>query len=135
MGLFFCANVQAEEVLQITLSDAINLALKNNRTIEQSAEDRESARWNLSAVRRNSGLRLTWNTSVNKIGGRYYGDYRAQRYQIDGMSETERQNYFSSYGKRYEDFPSYESETSNTLSLSIPIYTSGKLESQRKYAT
>lgn len=134
MSLFFCENVFAEESLKINLQDAVNLALKNNRAIEQSNADRESARWNLSAVRRSSGLKFSWSSSASKIGGRYYGDSRASRYYIDGMDADDREAYLDYYNRRYSDFPLYQSETSNSLSLSIPLYTGGNLENQIKSA-
>lgn len=134
VSLLFCENVFAEESLKINLQDAINLALKNNRAIEQSNADRETARWNLSTVRRSSGLRFSWSSSANKIGGRYYGDARASRNYIDGMDADYREGYFDYYNKRYSDYPQYQSETSNSLSLSIPLYTGGSLESQIKSA-
>ena len=60
-GLFFLSSTQIifAESLKINLNDAINFALKNNRTIEQSADDREAARWNLSAIRRSFGPTLS----------------------------------------------------------------------------
>jgi outer membrane protein TolC len=120
----------AEENLKMDLNDAINLALKNNRAIEQSESDREAAKWNLSAVRRSSGLRLNWSSTANRIGGRYYSDYRANRYAFDNLSEAEKMQ--TRY--RLADFPLYKSETSNSLSLSMPLYSGGRLEAQRKSA-
>lgn len=132
-GIFFLNSTPltfAEETLQITLNDAINLALKNNRAIEQSEDDREAAKWNLSAIRRSSGLRLSWNTSASRIGGRYYNDWRKNRYGFESMSEEEK----AKSGYTLADFPLYKSETSNTLSLSMPLYTGGRLESEIKSA-
>lgn len=120
----------AEESFNITLNEAIDLALKNNRAIEQSEDDREAAKWNLSVVRRSNGMRLSWSSTANKIGGRYYNDYRANRYNFENLSETNK--IISGYS--LSDFPRYQSETSNTLSLSMPIYSGGRLESQIKSA-
>ncbi len=113
--------VFAAEGMILTLDEAISLALKNNRLIEQSQEDRESARWNLSAVRRNSGLKFSWSSSLNRIGGRYYHSYRAQHAQAKDTP----------YEKRY---PSYGNENSNSFSVSMPLYTGGQLENQRESA-
>ncbi len=134
ISLSFGGNAEAEEVFKINLQDAINLALKNNRTIEQAAEDREIARWNLSAVRRSYGPKINWSSSWNKIGGRYYGDSRSNRKMIDAMSEEERQIFFAQNNRRYSDFPSYKSENYNSINLQMPIYTGGRLESQKKSA-
>lgn len=111
----------AAEGMPLTLNEAVELALKNNRLIEQFEEDRQAARWNLSAIRRSSGVRVTWSSSLNKIGGRYYHDLREQHDYYLG----------SPYEKLY---PSYENENSNTLSLTMPIYTGGQLENQRESA-
>ncbi len=111
----------AAEGMTLTLDEAIALALKNNRLIEQSTEERAAARWNLSAVRRSSGVTFRWSATLNRIGGRYYHSYRAQHRQAKGTP--------------YENFyPSYESENANTVSLSVPLYTGGQLENQREGA-
>lgn len=129
-SLFFLSSTQIifAESLKINLNDAINFALKNNRTIEQSADDREAARWNLSAIRRSFGPTLSWNSRAGKIGGRYYGDWRNRRRAFDAASDEERAGY------RLADFPKYEYETYNSISFSIPIYSGGRLEAQKKSA-
>ena len=111
----------AAEGMTLTLDEAIELALKNNRLIEQSEEDRESARWNLSAVRRNSGLNFSWSSSLNRIGGRYYNSYREQH---DRYKNT----------KHAKQFPSYFNENTNSVHISMPLYSGGQLENQRESA-
>ena len=112
----------AAEGMTMNLDKAINLALKNNHSITQSNEDRESARWNLSAIRRQHGLRLTWTSTFNYIGGKYYRpnqDYYAQNhfyYNEDWFSNAE--------------LPPYNSDASNNFSLSFPVYTGGRFENQ-----
>lgn len=129
--IFFNANdAAAAESLKLNLGDAVDLALRNNRTIEQSAEDRESARWGLSAARRSFGPRLTWESGVSKIGGRYYGDARKNRQNFYAMTDEQRAN----SNNTFADFPPYEAETSNSFSLSMPVYSGGRLESQKKAA-
>lgn len=129
-GLFFLQSTQIifAESLKINLNDAINFALKNNRTIEQSEDDREAARWNLSAIRRSFGPTLNWRSSANKIGGRYYGDRRKSRELYDNLPDDEKSFY------NLADYPKYESENYNTINFSIPIYSGGRLESQKKSA-
>lgn len=112
------------------MTDAIELALENNHLIEQYEADRDSAKWALSAIRRNSGPRLNWSSSSVRIGGRYYGDFRANRYRF----ETIPKEYADLHGYTIKDFPRYQSENANTLSLSMPLYTGGRLEGQRKAA-
>ena len=120
----------------LNLEEAVSLALENNRLIEQRIEDRESARWNLSAIRRRSGPRLSWSASSSRIGGRYYHSLREQRYQFYNMTSEQREYYYYRYGSvpSAKDYPLYQSENSNNLNLSIPLYTGGQLENQRKYA-
>lgn len=48
------------EVLSVDLEKSIYYALKNNPEIEQSRQGRESARWQLSQVRRQSGLNVNY---------------------------------------------------------------------------
>lgn len=111
----------AAEGMTLTLDEAIALALKNNRLIEQSAQDREAARWNLSAIRRRSGPTFSWSSTLTKIGGRYYHAYRERHAEVIGTP----------YEKLY---PSYGSENANSLNMSLPLYTGGRLENQREDA-
>lgn len=127
-GIFFGTNQAAAESLQIKLTDAVNLALKNNRAIEQSEDDREAARWSLSAVRRSFGPTLSWNTTASRIGGRYYNSWRANRAQYDSASAEEKAK------ANIADYPKYLSEDSNTLRLSMPLYSGGNIESQIRAA-
>ena len=130
MAIIFSTNTAfAAEGVPLTLDDAIDLALKNNRLIEQSAEDREAARWNLSAVRRNSGPTLSWSSMLTRIGGRYYrrtgrrSDHDAAEF-AKGMGADVNMSLY----------PSYESENYNSLTLQMPLYTGGRLENQREAA-
>ena len=129
--LIFCAlsfPTANAESLKMNLDDAINFALKNNRTIEQSADDRDAAQWNLSAARRSFGLSLSWSSTANRIGGRYYNDYRENRSQYDHAPDYIKSNL------NIANFPLYESETTNSVNLSLPLYSGGRLESQKKSA-
>ena len=126
--IFLASSTAHAEVLQITLSDAVNYALKNNRTIEQSADDRDAAKWNLSAARRSFGPTLSWSSTANKIGGRYYNNYRELRSQYDHAPDYIKSNL------SIANYPLYESENTNSVSLSLPIYSGGRLESQKKSA-
>ncbi|MBQ3337272.1 MAG: TolC family protein, partial [Selenomonadaceae bacterium] len=116
----------AAEGVTLSLDEAIALALENNRLIEQSADDREAARWNLSSVRRQSGPQLSWSSLLNRIGGRYYNSRRETHYAAKYASRSEHVE--MSY------YPSYMSENYNSLSLTMPLYTGGRLENQREAA-
>ena len=117
----------AAEGMTLTLDEAITLALKNNRLIEQSTDDREAARWNLSAVRRRSGLTFSWSSSLNHIGGRYYRTARARHDEYNFAKGL-------GYDINMSLYPSYDNENTNSLSLSMPLYTGGRLENQREAA-
>ena len=117
----------AADSVKMSLDKAVGLALQNNRTITQYTEDREAAKWALSAVRRSSGPTLSWNSTAGYIGGRYYKDFQktyAQYhfyYDEDGFDES-----------GIAIVPPYHTETSNTFTLTLPLYTGGRLENQRE---
>ena len=129
-GIFLCGSTQITfaETLKLNLDEAVNFALKNNRTIEQSADDREAAKWYLSAARRSFGPTFSWSSTANKIGGRYYNSWRENRSRYDHLPDE-----FKSY-YNLADYPKYESENTNSLNLSMPLYSGGRLESQKKSA-
>lgn len=131
--LFSTGGADAAKV-SLTLDEAISLALRNNRAIEQSAEDREAARWALSEVRRNSGLMLSWSTSLSRIGGRAYNSQREAHYQtrylVDSGQGTD-QNGNKINPKLY---PSYMSDMMNTFSLRMQVYSGGRQENYREAA-
>lgn len=121
-ALMLSSTAFAAESMSMSLEKAIGLALGNNHTITQYAEERESARWGLSATRRNSGLRLAWNNTTGYIGGKYY---------------RPNQDYYAQYHFYYNDdrfngseTPPYHTESSNTFTLTMPLYTGGRLENQ-----
>ena len=79
--IIFTGVANAEKNLAITLEEAISLALKNNRSIEQAQEDIESARLELSIAGKSFGPTLNWNASSMRIGGRNYYQSREARYR------------------------------------------------------
>lgn len=126
-AIFLLPNAtQAAEGVPLTLDEAITLALKNNRLIEQSEEDREVARWNLSATRRSAGPVLSWSSGLNRIGGRYYNRNGYRRNHEIAKANPDVYN--------PDLYPSYESENTNTLRLQMSLYTGGRLENQREAA-
>ena len=130
--LFSSTQVIFAESLRINLDDAIEMALKNNRTIEQSADDREAARWNLSAARRSFGPTLSWSSTSQRIGGRYYENYRVRRELFQTTPEYLRRYY--SLTNNLSDYPKYEAENYNAINFSFPLYSGGRLEAQKKSA-
>ncbi len=119
----------AAEGMTLTLDEAISLALENNRLIEQSEEDREAARWNLSTVRRRAGLNFSWSSSLNRIGGRYFrrSGYRGRHDEATAAKKM-------GYDVNMSLYPSYENENYNSLNISMPLYTGGRLENLREGA-
>ena len=112
--LFFSTpgTISAAEVLPIDLQQSIQMALMNNRSIEQSAKDRESAIWQHSQARRSMGPKLTWTSSVMHIGGKDYQSYR------------------DAHAYDSSQYPSYENEFANSIGIEMPLYTGGQSEAQ-----
>lgn len=92
------------ERVDITLDEGIRLALERNYSIEESAADLESAQWSLRKARRNTGPTLSWTTEADAVGGKAYDGY------------------------------GHDGEFSNQLSVTMPLYTGGKLENNIKSA-
>ena len=124
--IIFTCVANAEEYLTVTLEAAIVLALENNRLIEQAQEDRESARLELSAARKSFGPTLSWSSSSMEIGGRNYHSAREERYRVRAMDEGTRRE----RNINLANYPPYKSSNSNSVTLSIPLYTGGQLEGQ-----
>lgn len=103
-AMFAATQIASAEFYELNLDDCIELALKNNRTIEQSVELRENAKWILKRQRRATGPSITWSGAVNKIGG---DDYVTRRTASDS---------------------NYEHTFDNTLRFSYPLYSGGKNE-------
>ena len=118
----------AAESVSMTLEKAIGLALGNNHTITQYTEDRESARWGLSATRRNFGPRLSWSNTTGYIGGKYYRPQ--QDYYAENHFYYDDEEYEKHIGGDLNKLPPYHMESTNSFTLSMPLYTGGKLENQ-----
>lgn len=86
----------------LTLADSIQMALNNNHSIKESAIDLESAQWKLAEAVISKGMTVSWSSSAERLGGGLYEN-------VD-----------------------YNREFANALEASLPVYTSGKLESQIK---
>lgn len=127
------AQAMAADAATLEIEDAVQMALRNNRAIEQAVWRREEARAELSAARRNSGPTMRWSSVLNRIGGASYDSAKQQRAQaiaihnayLLGLSDTDMDPSL---------YPEYEYEYNNGLSVSIPLYTGGRLEGQRAAA-
>lgn len=98
--LFATSPAGMAQSVDLTLAEGIEMALRNNYAIEKSAADLDSAYWRLREARRNGGPTLAWATEANRVGGKAYSG--------DNALDTNR-------------------EFSNRFTLSMPIYTGGKL--------
>ncbi|MBQ7705309.1 MAG: TolC family protein, partial [Selenomonadaceae bacterium] len=103
-------NSVSAEALNVNLEDCLNLALTNNRSIEQSSASRENAQWLLKRYRRATGLSVSWSSNVNRIGG---NDYITQR--------------------NAKHLP-YNHSFDNNLRFTYPLYTGGRNENNIKVA-
>lgn len=127
-AIFLIPNAtSAAENVTLTLDDAIELALKNNRLIEQSNEEREMARWGLSAARRSTGPVLSWSSSFNHIGGKFYRPNTNNYRTIHDLARH-------SEGANMRLYPAYNNENINSVSLRMSLYTGGRLENQMEAA-
>lgn len=69
----------AAQAVNMTLDEAIQLALEHNRSIKQSIADRERARWQLSEARRKSNLNVSFSSNAEIMGGNAYDNYDKKR--------------------------------------------------------
>lgn len=93
----------------LTLQESIEMALENNRDIEQASSDREKAAYEYRAARRFMGPKVTWEGSAKRIGGKYYEESR-RAHDTDAS------------------IPAYNSEYGNDVRMEIPLYTGGDQE-------
>lgn len=96
--------VFAANSVTINLEDGIQMAMENNHSIKESECDMDNARWSLHEARRGGGPTLSWSAAAKRLGG-----------------------------KAYEN-AGYQHEFSHDVELSIPLYTSGKLENKIRSA-
>ncbi len=116
--------------MDLSLSESIERALATDENISAAEFGRESAKWNLSAARRQFGLTFGWSSQAYKIGGRSYRSYREAHKHYGNKGAI----VYDEYG--YPSFMSgstaYNNTFSNSFSFSIPIYTGGQLEGNKK---
>lgn len=125
---YFCNLTYAEETVNseaLSLEESIALALDKNETIDASEAMKKSARHQLSAARRASGLSVAWNATANRIGGGYYRNSRSlyNPGTYDWISED--------YVKTNDP---YVNEFANNITAQFPIYSGGQIEGRISYA-
>lgn len=62
----------AQDTVDLTLDNTVELALENNRTIKQSVYDTDSARWALSEAKGKKGFSINWQTVAAAASGETY---------------------------------------------------------------
>ena len=119
------------EAMPLSLSECIERALENDENIDSAEYSRETAKWNLSAMRRQSGPTLRWNSEAYKIGGRYYRSAREahKHYGNNGSYIFDEDGYYRGIAS---GSTAYNNTFSNTLGISMPFYTGGQLEGNIK---
>ncbi len=98
LAVLTACGTSSAERVSVTLDEGIQMALDNNYTIEESGADLDSAYWSLREARRNGGPKVNWTSSAYRVGGKSY-----ETWSHDGLY-------------------------SNQFSLSMPIYSGGKIE-------
>lgn len=98
----------ATPALQLSVNDSINMALKNNYSIQYALQAKEQSYWALKEAKKNKGPTLNLT-------------HTSQRYNTP-PAETASNTY------------EYTSNFDNQLELTLPIYSGNKLENQIKQA-
>lgn len=101
---------QADANVQLSLAESVDMALATHENIEMAQAARDAAKWNLSAARRATGFNVNWESKAVRIGGKSYEGYR-RNYDENGYSGDP-----------------YNFSYTNTVSLSLPIFTGWRLE-------
>ena len=105
MGFAVLGTAQAAPIVELTLQQSIDMALANNRTIKESAEDQAAAYWTHREARRRSGPTLSWSdTGTYILAGRMHRD-------LEGYSPV----------NNFRNFV-------NSVQVSFPLYTGGQIE-------
>ncbi|MCI7476830.1 MAG: TolC family protein [Selenomonadales bacterium] len=101
MTVSMSATAFAAESMDITLAEAVDLALKNNNVVKQSAAGYDQAFWQYHKARRASAPVFSWSSTAARMGGTYFKE---------STTLGDHNNFV------------------NTLSASMPLYTGGRLE-------
>ena len=75
LAIFFVSldiSILAQTPLQLSLEDSIKRALESNENIEISMQNKESAKWLLSSVRKAKGVSISLQTSAYRISNDIY---------------------------------------------------------------
>ncbi len=107
-----CFAVSAETAMAavpLSLSESVRMALESDESIGAAEAGKDTAKWQLSAARRASGLSFSWRSTATTIGGRNYLSAR-RNYHMGRTNDP------------------YEYSYTNALSAEFPLYTGGRIE-------
>lgn len=109
MGFAALGAAEAAPIVELTLQESIDMALKNNRTIKESAEDQAQAYWVHREARRNAGPTLSWSGTAWQRSGHWNNAQIHDAY--DQLYDLNSDRMFS-----------------NQVQVLFPLYTGGKIE-------
>lgn len=108
IGFAALGTAEAAQIVELTLQQSIDMALANNRSIKESAEDQSAAYWAHREARRQAGPKLSWEgTGMYKAG--YMNNAQVQE-QME-MAGLHSDRVFS-----------------NSVQVAFPLYTGGRIE-------
>ncbi len=100
---------EAAQIVELTLQESIDMALANNRTIKEAAEDQSQAYWAHREARRSAGPNLSWNGTAMYHGGHMANDQRIKpTYELYDLRS--------------------DRSFSNSVQVTFPLYTGGRIE-------
>ena len=108
--LIFTNTAAASEagVVSVDLEESIHIALENNHAIKQAMAKQAEAEWSLEEAKRQTGFNLQYEFSGKAVtGNRKHKDYQDNHYDRD---------------------------FSHSATISIPIYSGGRLEAEQESA-
>jgi outer membrane protein len=101
--------------VELTLDQAIEMALKSNPAIKISESDLDKAKWDVSVAQAGRGPSVTLNHSFNRSNTAESSTYVYDYALVNPPKKIPVPEYFTT---RY----------ANSVNLSLPLYTGGKLE-------
>ena len=110
MGFAALGTAQAAPIVELTLQQSIDMALANNRTIKESAEDQAAAYWAHREARRQAGPTLSWSNQAAL--------YKAGHQNTDQIHDAMDIQYGLNSDRLF----------SNTVQVTFPLYTGGRIE-------
>ena len=108
MGFAALGTAEAAPIVELTLQESIDMALENNRTIKESAEDQWQAYWAHREARRQAGPTLSWSGTAYHRSGHQNDVATQELYDRAGLNSD---RYFY-----------------NQVQVSFPLYTGGRIE-------